>query len=420
MGGGRQPRPSILIVAYECSPVRGHAPGAAWNLISRLSRWNRLVVVTEETQYRSEIEDYVRQHGPTEHLVFHFVPSRGKGYVGTRPVLPVRSLINYRKWLRDVAVLAQQLNEIHRFDVVHHLRGNSFREPGYLWHLDVPFIWGPVGGTGGVSLRLLQNASSFEKAEHLARNLINWVQFRLSLPVRRAANRAAFVIAQTEHDERSFRQVYRSRVVVVHEQNADVGAMRKDRSQPAKTVGHSLRALWVGQCISRKGFPIVVDALSLLKDTKLITVDVVGDGPSRPRWEEYAGRRGVGSSVRWLGWKSRESVLALMERSDVLLFTSLLEGTPATVMEAISKGLPVICIKHCGHGDIIDQSCGVAIDPSTYADVSRGFARAIERLLDDNQYRHELSIGALEKARNFSWDRAASAINATYRAVGDS
>ncbi len=43
-------RPKILVEAYECSPVREHAPGAVWQTVSRLSRWFDLWVLVEETQ----------------------------------------------------------------------------------------------------------------------------------------------------------------------------------------------------------------------------------------------------------------------------------------------------------------------------------------------------------------------------------
>jgi len=408
---------SVLVVAYECSPVRGHAPGSAWKLVTRLAQWHRVVVVTEESQYRKEIEAQLADHGAAASLSFHFVPSPGRGYSGTRPVLPFRSLWNYRKWLAAAAEKAVELHRTHRFDIAHHLRGNSFREPGFLYRLGVPFVWGPVGGTTVVPLHLLRNASLREKAEHVVRNFINWSQLRFSPVVRKAFGGASCVMAQTSRDKRNFDAVYDSSCVVIHEQNADVEAAVPSRAQPTPVRQGPLRVLWVGQCIARKGFPILVDALSALGVERSIFVEVAGDGPSRPDWQAYARKRGLEGVFRWHGWKSRADVLELMSECDVLVFTSLLEGTPATVMEAISAGLPVICLRHCGHGDVVDDSCGIAVLPETYESVVGGFAGAMTRLMNDAQLRQQLRNGALAKARCFSWDRAAHDIDAVYRRV---
>ncbi|MCK4783770.1 MAG: hypothetical protein KAV87_08475, partial [Desulfobacteraceae bacterium] len=45
-------RLKVLVEAYECSPSQSHAPGSAWQILSRLAKLYDLWVITEETQYR--------------------------------------------------------------------------------------------------------------------------------------------------------------------------------------------------------------------------------------------------------------------------------------------------------------------------------------------------------------------------------
>lgn len=410
-------RLKVLVVAYECSPVRGHAPGSAWNLVTRLAQWNEVLVITEESQYRAEIEAHIQRFGALAALSFEFIPSGGRGYQGTRPVLPFKSLWLYRRWLRAAYRKASELHAARGFNVVHHLRGNSFREPGFLRKIGAPYVWGPVGGTTGVAMDLMRGASSVEKIAHIARNAINWSQLRLSPSVRAAFRSASCVIAQTKYDQQSFERVHRCRCVVVHEQNSELLPVKSRQAAANEDAHASLRVLWVGQCISRKGFPILIDALRSVAASGGITVDVAGDGPSKRRWMKLTEAKAMAGLYRWHGWKSREEVLQLMSEADVLAFTSLLEGTPATVMEALSVGLPVICLRHCGQGDVVDASCGAAIEPSSYEAVVAGVAQAIDELRRNPSLRIDLRRGAVAKAREFSWDQAAVKINETYRHV---
>ena len=36
--------------------------------------------------------------------------------------------------------------ENENFDLIHNLNPIGYREPGYLWKLNLPYIWGPIGG----------------------------------------------------------------------------------------------------------------------------------------------------------------------------------------------------------------------------------------------------------------------------------
>jgi len=50
--------------------------------------------------------------------------------------------------------------------------------------------------------------------------------------------------------------------------------------------------------------------------------------------------------------------MTLLRKSHAAVFPSLREATSTFVMQALSTGLPVICLDHCGFGDIIDETCG--------------------------------------------------------------
>ena len=124
---------------------------------------------------------------------------------------------------------------------------------------------------------------------------------------------------------------------------------------------------------------------------------------------------GVAQDCTWHGWLSRDAVSRLMEQSDVLAFPSLLEATSTTVMQALSRGLPVIALRHCGLEDVVNDTCGFSIPVQTVRSAVRGFSDALCQLVDDPPAVERLSRGSAVRARAHSWDRVARELDAAYR-----
>ena len=409
--GGGEPRLRVLVESFECSPARGHAPGAAWQVVSRLAQWHDLWVLVEETQYRQEIEAHLAAHPDlAERLRFVFLPRAPLARRAARPVVPVGSVLNYHRWLHRAYATARALHESVAFDLTHHLRGNSFREPGYLWRLPAPFIWGPVGGNSGVPWRMMGIMDARSRAQHVVKNLITRAQFRFSPRVRRAARRAARVFTQTSYDGARFLAVHGVEATVAHEQAADPGPV-----EPRRYDGRRPLAIaWAGRCIALKGLPLLLRAMSHPALRQRALLHVAGDGPERPRWQAEARRLGIAGQCVWHGWLDAPQVRAMMRHADVLAFPSLSEGTPAAVAEALSAGMPVVCLKHCGFGDLVGETCGIPIEVRSIESAVDGFAHAFLALIDQPERVRALSDGASARARHHSWDRLAHLIREAY------
>lgn len=104
-----------------------------------------------------------------------------------------------------------------------------------------------------------------------------------------------------------------------------------------------------------------------------------------------------------------------MRESHLMLITSLRDLTSTVTVEALAAGLPIVCLDHCGFGEVVDESCGIKIPVTTPREAIEGFARAISELERDEEKRQRLALGALRRAREFSWERKAEAINEIYQ-----
>ena len=105
---------------------------------------------------------------------------------------------------------------------------------------------------------------------------------------------------------------------------------------------------------------------------------------------------------------------ASMKASDVLLFTSVVEGTPHVVLEAVSNGLPVICFDTCGQGDIVDNRVGIKIPLSRPDQSESDFAKALNLLHNQPWLREEMCEACRERSSELSWDNKVAAMIEIY------
>ena len=94
----------------------------------------------------------------------------------------------------------------------------------------------------------------------------------------------------------------------------------------------------------------------------------------------------------------------MMGKMDVFLLTSVIEGTPHVVLEAIANGLPVICFDTCGQGDIVDGNSGIKIPLTEPGESVRRFAETLNELEAHPETLRVLSEGCARRLHDLSWD----------------
>src|SRR5207237_1360767 len=101
----------------------------------------------------------------------------------------------------------------------------------------------------------------------------------------------------------------------------------------------------------------LVDFISLAKEISDLAPGVyflvIGDGEERPAYERIRDRLGLQKKLLMPGWrKDAENLLAA---SDVFAMTSLWEGLPRSLVEAMSLGLAVACYETDGVTDLVQD-----------------------------------------------------------------
>ena len=108
----------------------------------------------------------------------------------------------------------------------------------------------------------------------------------------------------------------------------------------------------------------------------------------------------------WLGRVPDEELAALYRGARCLVYPSLYEGFGIPVLEAMACGTPVVTSAG-GATEEVAGGAAVLVDPRDPAAVAAGIEEAVAR-------RDELVPLGLERARRFTWERAAAETRAVY------
>lgn len=390
-------RPRVLMVAYACDPYRGSEPGTGWHRAVEAAKQFDIWVICEEGEFRKSIERHVKETGRIRGLEFRFVGrTRFERILGRVPGL---YYLSYNLWHRRVYRIASNLHRELGFDLVHQANICGYREPGYLWRLDVPFVWGPIGGSQNYPWRFLAAGGMRGALQEGVRNLLNCVQLRFSRRVKAAARRAALMMAANSVNVGDFQQVHGVSPVLLLE----IGA---ETVKPRRVEAHQeIRILWSGEFSHRKALHLLLAALGELPPDVPYELRILGKGPLERRWRSLAFRTGVAAHCRWMGWLPRAEAMEQYEWADFLAFTSLRDTAGTVVLEALSRGVPVVCLDHQGAGDIVTEECGIKIPVATPRQATTALRDVVVELYNNRDRLDRLSRGAQERARDFLWLR---------------
>lgn len=88
------------------------------------------------------------------------------------------------------------------------------------------------------------------------------------------------------------------------------------------------------------------------------------------------------------------------------------------VAEALSFGVPVVCLNNSGPGEFINESCGIKVDYSTYEDTLSNLAQGIDNLYINSVLRNEMSANARKRfEKHFDWDNRGIQLHQIYQKI---
>lgn len=166
----------------------------------------------------------------------------------------------------------------------------------------------------------------------------------------------------------------------------------------------------IGRLAEQKGHADLLQALGRVRLSHPVHLLVIGSGPSEEALREQAVRVGLAEYVHFLG--SRQDVLAILPRLDLLVSASLWEGFPTVILEAMALGVPVVATDVSGSRELVRTGVTGVL---TAAGQPAQLAEAIVQVLDDPAWATQMAIKARQAASPFTIQNAAATYAALYR-----
>lgn len=316
----------------------------------------------------------------------------------------------YTEWHRLAYEKAKELVGEEHFDLVHYLGPIGYREPGFLWKLDLPYIWGPVGGATNAPYTLFPALSVTGRLKHAFRSVANTIQLHTNGRVKRAVKRTDLLLTATTENQNKFASIHHKESCYLPENCIMQHALLDDRKFKNRGPIELISIGTLGE--ERKGLIILLKALAEIKNRALYRLHVVGGGVLEQPLKAFAQEHDL--NVVWHGQVPRKEVFQLLNGAHLHIITSLSEANTTAIWEAMSCGVPTLSVDHCGMHDTICDKCGFLIPIQSYGQVITDIASTLLACSADSDLLRRKAAGVLECAQKHYWEERRAFFNQCY------
>jgi glycosyltransferase involved in cell wall biosynthesis len=168
----------------------------------------------------------------------------------------------------------------------------------------------------------------------------------------------------------------------------------------------------VGRLVPIKRFDMLIHAFSQMNENNEARLVIVGDGPEKKKLSNLVRTLNLEEKVELVGLKTPEEVSNILCGADCFVLSSHRETFGIVLIEAMAKGLPVVCTRCGGPEDFVNENNGLLVPPND--------AKALSIAMDEMVGKTSQYDGQKIQDycyNNFSQDKIASQILQVYEDV---
>ena len=183
------------------------------------------------------------------------------------------------------------------------------------------------------------------------------------------------------------------------------------------------RLLCAARLLYWKGIHIAIRAFAqVLSQWPEAQFTIVGRGPEEHRLKAEAARYDVADRIDFISWlPQQQQLFDLYESHDLFVFPSLHDSAGFVVAEAMSRGLPVVCLDLGGPKNTVTPESGIVVQTKgrNTMQVAAAMAEEISQLFVEPARLAKLSAGATARGHDFVLsDRVAAFYNRATDFIG--
>ena len=388
----------VLLSAFACDPKMGSEKGYGWNWSLGLANKGFEVHCLTREIGKSNIDDIIKPH----HLYFHYIKlplGLEKLYSSSK----IGMYLYYLLWQLLAYIKARSLNKTLNFSIAHHVTWGSVQLGSFLYKLNIPLVFGPAGG-GQISPIAFKNYFGNSWNVEEKRNKFSAFLIKHNPACRNMLKQAAAVWVSNQDTANLVKKIRFKEVRQTLDTALPIDFYPKN-FQPKKQKQGTLKLLWVGRFMPRKGVMLLLDVMERLKKHPEIILTLIGDGEQREKIIEAIRIKELDATVILKGKVPYDEVKKFYASNDVFFFTSLRDSGGVQLVEAMAFGMPVVTINLHGQSVIINDETGFRCPCKHPAETIDALANSILKLYNDPDLLRRMSLAAHKYALQQTWDR---------------
>ncbi|NMR34266.1 glycosyltransferase [Chryseobacterium aquaticum] len=405
---------TILATCYAINPYKGSEDAMGWNFVYQIARFRKVFVVTRENN-KTHIEKYMKENPDPvyQNMDFfyfdlpywmRFWKNRSRG-----------ALLYYYLWQRGIVLFIkkQKLD----FDIAHNVNFHNDWTPSFLWKLKKPLVWGPVGHHPLIPKQYLKDYSQ----KYFLKDRLTWMVknffWKASPTLKKTVQHSHHIWCMNSGvpDKLKLKKDQYS----LYPSVASEDFYQKDEV----AIKSDFAVISVGRFVPLKGFDLTIrsfiqfiSALSAEEKAKCKLI-LVGTGEQKQFYKDLIQQNNAENYIEIIEWIDRRELMKMYEKASVFLFPSH-EGAGMVVPEALSFGLPVVCLQNEGPGEFITEKCGFTVPQQEYDQTVTELSDSLMKLFSDKDLQHKMSIEARKHYLDrFSWEKRGDHLNTIYNQI---
>lgn len=408
----------ILFDCFSCSPYYGSDEGIGWLWPYHMRKYHEVWALVRKDR-REDIEKYGAENNINDiNFIYCDIPDWMNFYYKNKAKNKngVLDFLLYQ-WLWQYPALkaAKKADKEFDFDIIHHVSTNDFRLIGRLYKLNKPYIIGPIGGAQETPAALEEYVKLHKKSE-LLRSFLNGIM-TATFSYKRALNKAAKIyFSNTETFDYLKKKINDTNKC---EYMTEIGCSALEMYKE-KNIRNIRTFMWAGRMEYRKGLEFLFDVIGELPKDNSWRLVLCGDGTQKEYYQSLCSEKGLDDYVTFMGKLSYDDVIKEYDNADVFVFPSLRETTGTVIVEAMSKGIPVICLNQGGAKFVLTDETGYLVDGETKEEYIKNFRQAMIECINKPDVLKQKSYASYCRIRdNYTWENKIKQMLPVYDKVVD-
>lgn len=194
----------------------------------------------------------------------------------------------------------------------------------------------------------------------------------------------------------------------------DIEITEEDLEELRKEIGiekDNIVLTYVAELNKNKNQMLLIKTMEqLIKKSDKYRLILVGDGNKKQEYEQYIIEHNLQEYIKILG--RREDVPQILKLTNIYVASSLREGLPVNIMEAMYMGLPVIATDNRGHRELVENEINGFIVKN-----QKELKESIEEILRAKQKYKVLSQENRKRSKEYVLDKIQQQMKQIYRRI---